>query len=312
MMPLLDIGVAVMALAFAWRAVTTRRAFDGAVAFVVFGLALSIGWVRLGAIDVALTEAAIGSGLTGALLLGAAHRLERVPTREDRPNPVLRAVLALACAGVALGLGAIVLLLPTIEPRQAVAAAANADATGLLNPVTNALMAFRAIDTMLEKVALLAVLVGIWSLSPDLAWGQRPGRPPPPPGQGPLVLFARILPPIGVLIGVHLLWVGADAPGGAFQGATVLAAMALLVRMAGLAEAPPIGRRALRLIVALGPLAFLLVGLAGLPLAGAPFAYPQAHAKPVILAVEFAMLASIAATLALLVIGPPSRERVAP
>lgn len=309
MIPWFDIGVALMGLGLAWRAVMTRRVFDSAVAFVVFGLALTIGWVRLDAIDVALTEAAIGSGLTGALLLGAANRLDRAPVREDRPGIFTRILLGLACAGLTGGLAAVVLSLPVMEPRQALAAAENAGATGLLNPVNNALMAFRAIDTLLEKMVLIAVLIGVWSLSTDAAWGRRPGRPLPPPGHGPLTLFARLLPPVGVLVAVHLLWVGADAPGGAFQGATVLASMALLVRMASLGDAPPIGRRALRLIVALGPAAFLGVGLAGMPLAGAPLAYSEAHAKTIILVVEFAMLASIGATLALLVIGPPVRER---
>ncbi|TVQ57885.1 MAG: DUF4040 domain-containing protein [Rhodobacteraceae bacterium] len=307
-----DVGLALMALGLAWRAIATRRAFDSTVAFVIYGLVLTIAWVRLGAYDVALTEAAVGSGLTGALLLGAAHRLERAPADEDRPSAPLRALLAVACAGVALGLGAVVLALPQVEPLQAVAAASAAEATGLLNPVNNVLMAFRAIDTVLEKMVLFAALVGVWSLAPDAAWGRRPGRRFPPAAEGPLTLFARVLPPVGVLIAAHLLWVGADAPGGAFQGATILAAMILLVRLAGLADAPPVSSRALRLLIVLGPAAFLGVGMAGVVLAGAPFAYPAAHAKAIILVVEFAMLVSVAATLALLVVGPPERAQAAP
>ena len=49
--------------------------------FVAYGLLLSIAWVALSAIDVALTEAAIGGGLTGVLLIGAAARL-----RATRPQ----------------------------------------------------------------------------------------------------------------------------------------------------------------------------------------------------------------------------------
>jgi multisubunit Na+/H+ antiporter MnhB subunit len=39
-----------------------------------------------------------------------------------------------------------------------------------------------------------------------------------------------MLPPIGIVIGIYLFWAGADHPGGKFQGATILAAMWLLVR----------------------------------------------------------------------------------
>ena len=34
-----------------------------------------------------------------------------------------------------------------------------------------------------------------------------------------------MLPPIGIVIGIYIAWVGADAPGGKFQGGAVLAAM---------------------------------------------------------------------------------------
>ena len=49
--------------------------FSAIVIFMVYGLLLSLAWVRLAAVDVALTEAAIGSGVTGMLLLNAAASL---------------------------------------------------------------------------------------------------------------------------------------------------------------------------------------------------------------------------------------------
>ena len=44
------------------------------------------------------------------------------------------------------------------------------------NPVTDVLMAFRAMDTLLEKIVLLLAIVGVWSLAPDRVWGGTPGR----------------------------------------------------------------------------------------------------------------------------------------
>jgi multisubunit Na+/H+ antiporter MnhB subunit len=45
------------------------------VLFIAFGLLLALAWVRLGAPDVALAEAAIGAGITGTLLLVGLGRL---------------------------------------------------------------------------------------------------------------------------------------------------------------------------------------------------------------------------------------------
>ena len=44
--------------------------------FISFGLLLALAWVRLAAPDVALAEAGIGAGLTGALLMAALARLQ--------------------------------------------------------------------------------------------------------------------------------------------------------------------------------------------------------------------------------------------
>jgi hypothetical protein len=52
---------------------------------------------------------------------------------------------------------------------------------------------------------------------------------------------------------------------------------------------------------------FILIGLAGVGAAGAFLAYPEGYAKPWILVVEFALLPSLALTLALLLAGAPER-----
>ena len=57
------------------RALTVPNAFRGVLLFIVFGLLMALAWARLGAPDIALAEAAIGAGLTGALLLDAVGHL---------------------------------------------------------------------------------------------------------------------------------------------------------------------------------------------------------------------------------------------
>lgn len=65
-----------LALAFvAWRVLYTEALFTAVVLFVTFGLLLALVWMRLEAADVALAEAAIGAGLTGALLMASLARL---------------------------------------------------------------------------------------------------------------------------------------------------------------------------------------------------------------------------------------------
>ena len=195
----LDGGLAALVAAVAGWTIVARASFAAVVGFVAFGLLATLAWVRLDAIDVAMTEAAIGSGLTGAMLLNAAARLRASEVRieAERPGTVLRVVAALLSTSVAAALAAAVLLLPDPAPTLAPAAAANAAATGLGNPVTNVLIAFRAMDTLLEKVVLLLALIGVWSLAPDRFWG---GRPAPlrqaDPG-GALTLLARLLPAVG-------------------------------------------------------------------------------------------------------------------
>jgi multisubunit Na+/H+ antiporter MnhB subunit len=305
-----DLGLAALVVVVACWTIVARGAFAAIVGFVAYGLLLAFVWVRLGAVDVALTEAAIGGGLSGVLMLGAAARLRasEAPMATESISSGRRLWAAALSVVIAVALATSVLLLPDPAPTLAPAAARNAAATSLANPVTNVLMAFRALDTMLEKVVLLLALVGVWSLAPDRFWGGRLGPRHHADPQGMLVFLAQLLPPAGVVIGIYIFWVGANAPGGAFQGGTILAAMWLLAMMAGIADTPPSSSRWLRLVLVAGPTAFLIVGLGGLWLGEAFLAYPLTYAKPLILGIEFAMVPTIAVTLGLLLAGPPERS----
>ena len=298
--------LAVLVLGAAVWTVAARTAFAAVIGFVSYGLLLSLVWVQLAAIDVALTEAAIGSGLTGLLLLGAAARLRPVEAQAGTgPGKPMRVLAALCCAAITAALAAVILGLPEVGPTLAPETMAALPATGLGNPVTGVLMSFRAFDTLLEKAVLVLALIGVWSLAPDRYWGGRPAIRFPIADDGVLPFFARVLPPLGVLLAIHLMWTGADAPGGAFPGGTVLAAMWLIVIMAGLREAPDTSAFWLRVGIISGPLVFLGVGFAGLLAAGAFLAYPVDFAKPLIILVEVPMLLMLGLVLGLLVAGPP-------
>lgn len=71
-----DIALGVILLALVVRMLGGAERFEMTVLYISFGVAMSITWVRLHATDLALVEAAIGAGLTGALLLDTLGRLE--------------------------------------------------------------------------------------------------------------------------------------------------------------------------------------------------------------------------------------------
>lgn len=307
MMQLPDFALVLLILIAALWTVAASDRRDSVIGFIVVGLLLSLAWVRLNAVDVALTEAAIGGGATGLLLLRACARSLPVEAEGALPRLRLRLATGLLCFMLATGLVAIALFSVEPPPTLAHAAAAQMEELGLGNPVTVVLLAYRALDTLLEKVVLVLALVGVWALTPDAFWGGQPASLRAQQSSGALTFLAQVLPPFGVVVGIYLVWNGADRPGGTFQGGTVLAAMWLLVMMAGLREPPEIRLHTLRLLAVFGPVAFLVVGFAGFWIAEGFLSYPADIAKPIIVAVEAALALSIAAILGMLVAGPAAK-----
>jgi len=309
MTTLVSLVVALLLLWLALWTVIARDAFLAVAGFVVYGLLLSLLWVRLAGIDVALTEAAIGGGLTGALLLGAVGRLRGTEAAawSERSGAATHAVAVLLSVGVTAVLVLCVLVLPEPAPTLAPQVLQNLSATGVANPITGVLLAFRALDTLLEAIVLVIALIGVWSMAPDRSWGGRPGPRYMADPDGVLAYLARVLPPVGIVVGLYLFWAGADHPGGKFQSATILAAMWMLVQMAGLTDAPRIDQRWLRAGIVVGPLVFIAVGLLGAWTAGAFLGYPDGWAKPMIVAIEVALLPTLVLVLALLLNGAPAR-----
>ncbi|MBM4087818.1 MAG: DUF4040 domain-containing protein [Planctomycetes bacterium] len=74
---LVDLLLVAALIGLAWHVVRGGSLFRSVVWFLAYGLFMALAWVRLGAADVALAEAAIGAGVTGALLLAAARQMER-------------------------------------------------------------------------------------------------------------------------------------------------------------------------------------------------------------------------------------------
>lgn len=311
-LPLLDVVLATLVIGVAIFTITARELFASVVGYVAYGLLLAFVWIRLYAPDVALTEAAVGSGVTGVLLITAGKRLGalRNAAQEAEPGFAFKLLAGALAVLVASALGAVILMLPDPPPSLAPEAAAAADGAGagLGNPITAVLMSYRSLDTMLEKIVLILAVVGVWSVGADEAWGNAPAPLRQQEPYAPMVFLAQMLAPVGTLIAIHIFWTGANAPGGAFQGGALLAAMWMVTMMARLTDPPRIDTQWLRLALVAGPAVFLISGLAGAVVAGAFFAYPPSLAKPIILFIEAFMVLSIAAALPMLVAGPPSER----
>ena len=309
MIETLNAGLAVLILMLAVWTIVARDTFAAVVGFVAYGMLLTLVWVQLHGVDVALIEGAIGGGLTGAMLVRAAARLRRTEAaaRAEHPAVLTRMAAVLVAGSASAALAVAVLTLPDPAPTLAPETATNLAATGMGNPLTGVLLAFRAMDTLLEAIVVLFALIGVWSLAPDRVWGGRPGPRHHADPDGILAYLARVLPPIGLVVGVYIFWIGADLPGGKFQGASIIAAMWLLAVMAGLSDAPPVSRTWLRLALIGGPVVFIAIGTAGISAAGAFLAYPDGLAKPLIKAIEWALMPSLALTLALILAGVPER-----
>jgi len=293
----LDLPLAGLLLALGWAAVSSRDLRRGVVLFIAFGLMLALVWARLRAPDLALAEAAIGAGLSGALLLTA---LRDEPEEESGdgyvkgPVALITGMLTLALAGT-LAWALLHALSAADSARLTEPVAAQLAHSGVSNPVTAVLLNFRAYDTLLELAVLLATVLGILALGPA-----RPGYRSAEPLLDGLI---RWLVPVLIVTAGYLLWVGAHAPGGAFQAGAVLTAAAVLLRLGGCAGAGLPQPTVLRWLLAVGVGVFLSVGLAVTASGLAFLQYPRDWAGVLILLIEAAATLSIATTLALAYLG---------
>ncbi len=284
----------------AWQATHTPGLFRSVISFIIFGLLMALAWVRLDAPDIALAEAAIGAGATGALLLSALGRL--VATHEEgAPWQERRDLYFWIPAGGAL-LGLLTLaawMLPSPGLGEQVQDAL--PESGVQNPVTAVLLNFRALDTLLEIGVLLLAAIAIWSL------GRMPLPSAPAVRSPALPALGRLLFPMFVLVSAYLLWRGSHAPGGAFPAGAVMGAGGILTILAG---AQPWLTGSVhgpwRMLLSLGFAAMLALALGVMALGQPFFAYPPGLAGLIVLALELAAGLSIAMSLvALYLAGQP-------
>ncbi|WP_260843152.1 Na(+)/H(+) antiporter subunit B [Sedimenticola selenatireducens] len=308
---LFDILLVFLVLSLAWLVMSSEDLFRAIVLFVAFGLLMALVWVRLEAPDIALAEAAIGAGLTGALMMAALDRLSSVKPIQKVAASAQRKQLSLsskvlpliALVLIVLGLGYALLSLPEIADGLTPNVKENMAQSGVKNPVTAVLLNFRGYDTLLEMVVLLLALLSVWSLGGERKLSPRSTNPI-------LGSLCRVLVPVLILVSCYLLWVGADAPGGAFQAGSVLGAAGVLLLLSGWHVEQKYLLWPLRFILILGSGVFIIMAAVLLLIQGGLLTYPVAQAGWMILLLESAATLSIGATLAALFLGGVPKSRV--
>ncbi len=293
----------------AWRSLSCTNLFKAILLFVAFSLLMSLAWVRLNAPDIALAEATIGAGLTGAILLAALAQLriltgEKDSRTRDNATPATTAaqrwLRVLVILPVGAGLVYVVATLESVAPGLGSELAAMLPSAGVGNPVTAVLLNFRAYDTLLELLVLLLALLGVWSCGRPLQHAKSHVDSPA------LSVFAELLIPLLILVAGYLLLVGSSAPGGAFQAGSVLGATGVLLQLSGRPVGIRFSRASMRAVFGAGVSVFVAVAVISGLLQGEFLQYPAEYAGLVILAIETASAVAIGATLtALFFLGPP-------
>lgn len=292
----LDLTLAIGLLLSARQALFARDLFQAVAFFISYGLLMALAWVRLGAPDVALAEAAIGAGLTGALLLDAVRQLAKSASPTARPpGPRMRnsarITACLMSIGVILALWDLRAALPGLFPEMQ----DKMKYSGTRHPMTAVLLNFRAWDTWLELGVLFLA-----SLSVLVIHRTNHSRALPilPSEANPILRWlAKTMLPLLIVIGGYLLWAGAQSPGGAFQAGALIGAAGVLIQLGGIDTLNKIGGALFRLGLILGFCTFSTIAAVCLLTERHLLEYPVPWAGALILVIEIAAATSIAFTL---------------
>lgn len=270
--------------------VRTPNLFVAVMLTGIFSLLLASNFFLLDAADVALTEAAVGAGISTVLFLSALAM-----TAERETSPSANRFIALAVVGITT----LAVIYATFDkPRFADPAApvhqhvapwyleTTRAAIDIPNVVTAVLGSFRGYDTLGEVFVVFTAGIGVLFLL-----GKHGGRQSEMPTGEPTGLrhyliprvVGRMLIPFILLFGLYVQFHGEYGPGGGFQaGAIIAAAVILYALLEGENRAlRALPRRLLTGLIAGGALLYGAVGVAGILLGGNFLDYSMLSDDPV-------------------------------
>jgi multicomponent Na+:H+ antiporter subunit B len=285
----------------------------------IYSLLSASLFVVLDAVDVALTEAAIGAGVSTILMLAA---IALTSEREKAPRHTPLLPLAVVCAtGAALIYGTLDMPHygdPDAPVQRHVAPFYIEDTPqkiGVPNIVTSVLASYRGYDTLGEVTVIFTAGAGVLTLL-----GYRPRRRlAQDSGYGALIVLrviAKLFFPLILLFALYVQFHGDYGPGGGFQAGVIFATGFILYALGfGLENAQRVvPHRLLRSMIALGVLIYAGVGVEGMLLGGKFLEYRVLADDPLtaqhlgILIIELGVGITVAAVMLIIYYGFVSRR----
>ncbi len=195
----------------------------------VVGLVLSLGFAYLAAPDLALTQITV-EVVTVLLMLLALNLLPKSAPAEPLPRRMRDAVFA---GGIGIGMAVLsyVMLMrdAAFEPISAFHLAQSKPGAGGNNAVNTIIVDFRGFDTYGEIIVLGIAAIIIAAVGQALQGLAR--SPAPASADAHPVMFAtaaRLLLPVGIMVGVYIYLRGHNLPGGGFVAGLVVAIALML------------------------------------------------------------------------------------
>ena len=227
------------------------------VIFMSYSLVMSIVWVLLESPDLAITEAAVGAGVTSVLFFITLKRISAMGkehadaqdkvTKEINSRPAVRKFdRYYRGLAVVLGLAIVVALLLTASNAPAFGHADNPynnevserylekglEETGAVNAVTGMTLDYRAFDTFGESCVLFiagaCVLILLRDDKTDTTSKAIKDERFEPVSDTILQASAKILFPSILIFGIYILLNGHLSPGGGFSGGAIMGAGLIL------------------------------------------------------------------------------------
>jgi multicomponent Na+:H+ antiporter subunit B len=244
----------------------------------IYSLLSAALFVVLDAVDVALTEAAIGAGISTILMLSA---VALTSDREKTPRHTPLLPLAVVGAtGAALLYGTVDMPRfgdPGAPAQRYVAPHYLQDTPaeiGIPNVVTSVLASYRGYDTLGEVTVIFTAGAGVLAML-----GYRTRRQDIPEDEIRRLVVLRVIAklffPLILLFALYVHFHGDYGPGGGFQAGVIFATGFILYALAfGLGNAQRvIPHRFLRTMVATGVLIYAAAGMGGILLGGSFLEY---------------------------------------
>ncbi len=234
----------------------SKKLINSVIIFMSYGAIMAIIWLLFESPDLAITEAAVGAGVSSILFFVTLKKIHAVDhERSGRKTHDIRDVekhwemklfsrlyrltAIIVCAGIIIILSAAVFYLPVIGDPNSPGSNEVAQKyieegmseTGAVNIVTGMILDYRAFDTFGEACVLFVAVTCVMillrvdthtdSLSMPTDENDRIYEP-----KNDLILqkSAKILVPIVLLFGVYVIFNGHLSPGGGFSGGAIMGA----------------------------------------------------------------------------------------